>query len=110
MKGLRRSAGSPGFPVSFRRFGCLQCGKCCTLTVEPAAQDIERIEMLGHRRINFLRKGNLRKVGGACIFLEKKDGLAHCKIHEMKPKVCRNYPFTVMRRDRLFSCPGLHVK
>jgi len=98
------------YPVSHKRFKCTQCGKCCTLSVEPSEKDIERIELLGHKRINFLRQGKLRKVNGACYFLEKRDGLAFCKIHEMKPRVCGQYPYTVMRRDKLFSCPGLHLK
>ena len=106
MKGLSKS----GFPVSFKRFQCEQCGKCCTLSVQPSEEDIKRIEMLDHRRMNFLRKGMLRKVRGICMFLEKKDGRAYCRIHEMKPKICRDYPFTIMRRDILFSCPGLHSR
>jgi len=96
-------------PASFKRFKCLQCGKCCTLTVEPDEEDIKKIEMLGHRRMNFLRDGNLRKLNGACIFLEKRNGVYFCKIHEMKPRVCRKYPFTVLSRDKMFSCPGLKL-
>jgi len=109
MKSLRQSSG-PGFPVSFRHFNCTQCGKCCTLSVEPTEDDIKRIEMLGHRRLNFMRNGMLRKVKGRCMFLEKRDGRAFCRIHEMKPKVCRDYPYTAMRRNWLFSCPGLDTK
>jgi Fe-S-cluster containining protein len=80
------------------------------LAVEPTEQDIKKIELLGHRRMNFLRKGKLRKSRGLCMFFEKKNGQGHCKIHEMKPKVCRDYPYTVMGRDRLFSCPGLRIQ
>lgn len=105
-----RSTKASEFPVSFKRFECTQCGKCCTLSVEPSEEDIKRIEMLGYRHMNFLRKGFLRKRDGICMFYEKRDGLAFCKIHEMKPRVCRDYPFTVMRRDNLFSCPGLREK
>ena len=98
------------FPVSFRKFECLQCGKCCTLTVEPTPEDIRKIELLGYKRMHFLRNGALRKRNGICMFLKKgQDGHAYCNIHEMKPRVCRDYPFTVLSRDRLFSCPGLHV-
>lgn len=103
----RRSSGS-GLPVSFKRFRCEQCGKCCTLSVQPTEQDIKKIEMLGYRHVNFLRKGMLRKANGMCMFLEKKDGRTSCKINEMKPKVCNRYPFTTLGRDKLFSCLGLH--
>ncbi len=94
-------------PPSFKRFQCMQCGKCCTLTVEPDEEDIRKIEMLGYMRMHFMRNGALKKKNGACMFLEKKDGRYQCGIHDMKPKVCRQYPYTMLSRDKLFSCPGL---
>ena len=98
------------FPESFKKFSCIKCGKCCTLSVAPSEQDIKKIERLGHKRLHFLRKGHLRKNNGICCFAEKRDGQFHCNIHEMKPKTCRDYPFTVLNRDKLFSCPALHEK
>lgn len=98
---------SSAFPVSFKRFRCLQCGKCCTMTVKPSEHDIRKIEALGYKRMHFLRDGSLKKIKGVCCFLERKDNRFYCTIHEMKPALCRKYPFTVLGRDRLFSCPGL---
>ncbi|RLI98526.1 MAG: hypothetical protein DRO99_00515 [Candidatus Aenigmatarchaeota archaeon] len=97
------------FPDSFKKFSCINCGKCCTLTVKPTNEDIRKIEMLGYDRKRFLRNGNLAKVNGACCFLEKRDGGYFCSIHEMKPKVCRQYPFTNLKNDNLFSCPALRI-
>lgn len=93
---------------SFKRFQCSQCGKCCTLTVMPSQEDIKKIEMLGHKRMNFMRSGSFRKKKGLCFFAKKEsDNKIHCSIHEMKPRICREYPFTVMKNDNLFSCPSL---
>jgi len=108
MARLSISRRSP-FPPSFKRFQCLQCGKCCTLSVEPAEGEIRRIEMLGYKRERFLKNGMLAKVGGACCFLERRGDSYCCGIHEIKPAVCRRYPFTVLKRDNLFSCPGLRA-
>jgi len=106
----RLSSGDSGFPASFKRFQCLQCGKCCTLTVEPTEQDIDKIERMGYKRDRFLKDGKLRKLNGACCFLKREGSKYFCSIHEIKPRVCRKYPFTVMSRDKLFSCPGLRVE
>ncbi len=93
-------------------FSCQRCGKCCTLRVKPKKEDVERIVKAGYRKEDFLVRGWMKRVNGACCFLEKKDGFARCSIYEHRPGVCRNWPFSAFFRGkfiyaRVFRCPGL---
>ncbi len=93
-------------------FSCLRCGKCCTLRVKPGKEDIESIVRAGYRKEDFLVKGWIKMVNGACCFLRKRNGFAECAIYEHRPRVCRNWPFSAFFRGkfiyaRLFNCPGL---
>ena len=86
------------------RFGCTQCGGCCTGSPGYVWVDDPEIEKLA-ARLNitieaFVRKYT-RKVGGRlsllehsrtydCVFLE---GGKRCKVYEDRPKQCKTFPW-----------------
>jgi len=51
----------------------------------------------------------MKKRGGKCVFL---DGKA-CRIYEVRPIICRLYPFSVKKHNGIFvfevcdDCPGI---
>ena len=92
------------------RFSCLCCGNCCRFKVIHMDEgDVERIGKAGHK--DFYRKVDgetiLRRVNGKCVF-QRDD---KCSIHEIKPEVCRNFPFYKMYGvwwcNRASMCPAV---
>lgn len=86
------------------RFGCTQCGKCCTGSPGYVFLDEEDIERLAQAlqidRDTFLEKYT-RRLGTQislkelephydCILLQK--GLS-CSVYGARPKQCRTFPF-----------------
>ncbi|MFB0561817.1 MAG: YkgJ family cysteine cluster protein [Candidatus Lokiarchaeia archaeon] len=112
------------FPEGIR-FQCQRCARCCAHTEERSRRillsdlDILRIEKnLALRRENFVEPvqgyypfGFLMKmVDGKCIFLDENKT---CKIYEIRPLICRCFPFWIERKGNLFEfktssdCPGI---
>ncbi len=106
------------------RFGCTQCGGCCTGatgTVFMNAHESGRIARhLGLEPADFLEryaypvKGghSLREVGEnfACIFFRNE----RCTIYDVRPTQCRTYPFWAenVRSEAAWKktcrdCPGI---
>ena len=89
--------------LSPKTFKCDSCAECCkAFEVKLFREDIERIKKAGHDGDFFLepdmisRKPDeyvLRKQDGQCVFLGKKKGKYFCRIYEIRPKICRKYPF-----------------
>jgi len=77
-------------------------------------EDIERIESVGYKTSEFVEDSN-RKYGnhslmtsamknrkdGSCIFLrtDEKRNAYECSIYEIRPTLCRLYPFEIQRSD-----------
>lgn len=107
---------------------CRQCGRCCrTLDYhrECTADDYHRWQALGRDDILqwvrcipgpdgttayriWVAPGN-EKPAPVCPFLRNENGAVRsfCSIHEVKPEICRQYPFT--RKHALMTgCPGFN--
>ena len=83
---------------------CARCGNCCkSFDIEPSHEDFLRwvdedrtdiIEWVydGGDDIvhDYVFHSGLKT--GFCPFLSFKGTVAHCEIHETKPKVCKEYP------------------
>ena len=78
-------------------FSCIECGNCCTLTVEEA-QDIAALFTLPYQ--DFIKQYceiydngetlHLRsRDNGDCIFLVEE----RCSVYQHRPKQCRTFPF-----------------
>ena len=82
-------------------FECEKCGYCCTATnVHLFKQDIERIQNKGHRDFYEPSQSGYRIKGSKtkkCIFLGEDN---RCKIYEIRPFVCREYPFKIIFLNR----------
>ncbi|MFH2028942.1 MAG: YkgJ family cysteine cluster protein [Nanoarchaeota archaeon] len=80
-------------PKSFR---CKRCGSCCLISPFLSDKDIKRITDLGFKEDYFaeeLRDRKFMKIrDNKCIFLEKTDKLAKCRIYKARPTTCRQYP------------------
>ena len=95
-----------------KTFICKHCGECCKSVVKVMADEIKMIEQAGYK--NFLEvdpiRGNnekdcIRKNSeGYCVFLtrESESGRAACRIYNLRPKVCRIYPF--FGEKKLIDC------
>ena len=99
------------------RFKCKRCAAlCCKLGgPELLEHDVKKIEATGYSRKDFLEPSkktgfNLtRAVGalktredGSCVFLTQNSNMEciNCSIYEVRPVLCRIYPFTIERLDQ----------
>ncbi|MGL4539356.1 MAG: YkgJ family cysteine cluster protein [Candidatus Rhabdochlamydia sp.] len=85
------------------RFGCTECGKCCTGSpgyVWISDEEVEKIAQFLQISFEECIKKYTRKVAGRlslledyhnydCIFLKDK----RCQIYSTRPKQCRNFPW-----------------
>ncbi len=112
-------------------FECSQCGQCCGGMpgyVWVTEKEVIRIaEYLGisleEFMDNFLKQVGKRlslrerpkKENYDCIFLERTESGARCKIYPVRPKQCRTWPFWKMNIDTPEDwlrangrCPGIN--
>jgi len=77
---------------------CKRCGYCCTLRVRLSFIELLRILFKGYRKKDFIIKDMMRRncikqfENKDCYFLIKKNGKTACKIYDIRPKMCREYP------------------
>ncbi|MGQ9721362.1 MAG: YkgJ family cysteine cluster protein [Candidatus Jordarchaeum sp.] len=107
------------------RFQCQRCSRCCKHTEERRRKillsdlDISRIEKnVGLKGDDFAEPCQesypfrflMKMVDGKCVFLDEDKS---CKIYELRPLICRCFPFWIERRGNLFEfkassdCPGI---
>jgi Fe-S-cluster containining protein len=103
------------------KWTCTLCGKCCKdmegkeRRVLLLEKDLKRI-MSSVDSPGFFSEvsegqfvGRIKMVDGECIFL--RDNV--CRVYEVRPLICRMYPFWVEKVDDFFvigvdnECPGL---
>lgn len=85
------------------RFGCTQCGHCCTgapgyvWVTDEEVEGIARhrgespIETLAlFTRIVGRRRSLTERESGDCVFYDRKQG---CTIYSVRPRQCRTWPF-----------------
>ena len=120
--------GRPGLRVEsdMERFVCARCGDCCRklgFSDQCFETDVQRWRTLGREDI-MARVGRSRGKDGAaryriwvdpesgtlsdiCPWLSEseKTGRYFCRIQDIKPDICREYPFT-RKHARMTGCPG----
>jgi len=66
------------------------------MLVKLGRKDIERIRQAGFIDDYFVDEKNmmpcLKRINGYCIFLDIKEGKAHCRIYPFRPRRCAGYP------------------
>ncbi len=100
----------------FKNFKCKVCGKCCkgegfVKVTETEIQEIaDFLNILKEEFINqYTRPGMpgdywlTEKPGHDCIFLEENI----CKINNVKPMQCRNFPYSWVNDDTEETCPAM---
>ena len=116
--------------TGMERFQCRQCGRCCTnldYRLELTAADYELWQELGRTDIlewvaTFRRGGRItayaiwvwpgtRQYVPVCPWLEEIAGttMMQCRIHSVKPEVCRQYPAT-RKHAHMTGCPAFIYK
>jgi len=106
------------------RFLCTRCAICCRdtptrdrqiLLLEREAQQIS--ETTGQAIPSFAEPSQrearfpyeMKKIDGCCIFLRENN----CTIYEVRPLLCRCYPFSLKRSENIYSfhltheCPAI---
>ena len=89
--------------INKKTFRCRRCGECCKkYTIRLLKDDIKRIKNKCYNEVYFLDKETigpykgkfiLKKINERCVFLKKKDNTYFCKIYDIRPKICKQYPF-----------------
>lgn len=106
------------------RFECQRCARCCGDTphrgriIYLLEDEVRKIsKRTGLRPLEFSSpisglgnfKYKMKKRNGVCVFLKNKA----CEIYDIRPIVCRLYPFLVSRNDGSLvfdiseDCPGI---
>jgi len=104
------------------RFECQRCGNCCTEPGLITYEDFARIaDALGVGRKEFYRKycefypnllglqPRVDSATGHCVFYETVDNSGSCKVHTIKPIVCREAPLLIDYRSGVIGishCKG----
>ncbi|AIJ06080.1 hypothetical protein JH146_1238 [Methanocaldococcus bathoardescens] len=87
-------------------YHCIKCGFCCdapTVTKKDLAKIAGYLKIplaeVFKKYVGFFNGyiGELKEVGGKCIFLDKKT--KKCKIYDARPLICRLRPYSVQLRD-----------
>lgn len=122
------ASGEPGVRIltGMEDFSCRQCGRCCQnldYQSEITGEDVAYWEQTGRKDILkwvgvfknnaqeivyriWIRPGT-RAFAETCPFLQKnpEDHLWTCRIHDVKPRICREYP--VSRKHAIMTgCAG----
>jgi Fe-S-cluster containining protein len=75
-------------------FSCTRCGKCCGDVVIPLTkEDVRRIEGAGHSGFytdTWIGTKVMLMRDGKCLFY----GNGGCSIYDIRPRICREFPFT----------------
>lgn len=84
--------------ISVQDFKCIKCGDCCKfLIVKVGKRDIDKIKKAGYDDFfgmdSHIRDNVLKRDDEGCVFLAKKGKEYFCRIYEIRPKVCKDYPF-----------------
>jgi len=86
------------------QFECQRCGRCCAHPGYFTPESLETAaEYLGIGKDDFYRRfcsadPESRTIApkkggdGFCVLMEKGDGVTACRIHDVKPDVCRHSP------------------
>lgn len=93
------------------RWGCKRCGACCRdashrqRRILLLPKDVERLGKAGEKDFTVEVRGEepfvgeMRKAGGACIYLTKEG----CRVYPSRALLCRTYPFWIERDGRSFE-------
>jgi Fe-S-cluster containining protein len=104
-------------------FDCTQCGDCCKGFGGTYLADDDMITIANHLSISVeaFKTCYCEPSGKRFVLAQRSDGYCiffnqNCSIHEIKPKMCRQWPFIEnLIRDignwRIMSsvCPGIQV-
>ena len=84
----------------FEEIDCLACANCCK-TTSPIFRDIDIQRIANHLRIrpaelvdkylHLDEDGDYVLNQSPCVFLDENN---YCKVYEVRPKACREYPHT----------------
>ena len=82
---------------------CISCGLCCysyDITLEK--KEYKRFnKIFGNGIFNYnkfpIKYFLKRKINGNCIFLNTSEAKSKCKIHQIKPIICKNFPFLILK-------------
>ncbi|MFW9998718.1 MAG: YkgJ family cysteine cluster protein [Candidatus Hodarchaeota archaeon] len=99
--------------ISWRKvesWKCVSCGLCCrSYDISLEKNEYEKIYILfGSEIFNYnkypIKYFLKRTISGNCIFQETSDGKSKCKIHQIKPIICKIFPFLILKSNnkRLF--------
>jgi len=104
-------------------FVCKRCGRCCTGEgfVNVTEEECRGIAGFLHLSLEAFLATHTVGVEGyprslldakeedlPCIFLQRDpDGLSSCRIHQAKPRQCRDFPVRWRRADAKEWCAGL---
>lgn len=92
-----------------------KCADCCKyLTVKLPKKDIRGIKGAGYEEEFFMefdthiKSPVLKLTDNGCIFLTKKGDKYYCRIYQIRPNVCRQYPF--INANEIESCKPILLK
>lgn len=92
---------------------CFRCGVCCQRW-SPLVGRVEAQRLAGYLGLpldDFLAAYTrpypleedthalLQAADGGCVFLELRDGVAGCRVHEARPQPCRDWDASLLRKE-----------
>lgn len=112
------------YSLSHLTFKCQRCGVfCCKLGGPTLSEtDTNRLKQAGYKTTDFLDvdQNSIRsRTDGSCIFLsfDAQARLHNCSVYNLRPALCRLYPFRFERSGRnsytlrlIPCCNGLNTK
>ena len=102
------------------KFSCQKCGWCCeNIVISVSYSDIHKWFEAGRfdllQEVSFIANYPRKNTGGffiaktafnpkqPCPFLVKENGVGSCSIQDIKPRACKDYPWS---HDKMEGCPA----